>query len=869
MKTTLHPLARLFAGALLFALALVAQARDVSLFNNNWRYQRGDYPEASSPTYDDSHWERVGLPHSFSIPYFMARDFYVGYGWYRKELCLTADDLSQWLCLDFDGVFQQAEVYVNGQLAAHHTGGYTGFRVALSPYVHEGTNLIAVRVNNLWRANVAPRAGEHTFSGGIYRNVRLVKLAPLHVSWYGTRVTTPGLQDSHGTASPVCIETELYNADSHDLRFTLEHYVADSQGRRVSNVVSRRATAPAGQSTTLVMQTHDIKRPMLWSPEHPSMYHVVTVVRCDGHEVDRYETPFGFRWLEWTADRGFFLNGCHRYLRGANVHQDQAGWGDAATDSAAARDVKQIHEAGFDFIRGSHYPHSPAFVEACDHEGMLFWSEAPFWGIGGFKPDGFWDSSAYPVYEADRDGFETSAIEQLRDMIRIHRNHPSVIAWSMSNEPFFSSPEVMDRVRNLLRRMVDSCHHYDATRVAAIGGAQRPLDEGRIDRIGDVAGYNGDGATQPAFQQPGVASLVSEYGSTTAERPGEFGPGWGDLQRDDTWRGYPWRSGQAIWCGFDHGSIAGSALGKMGIIDYFRIPKRSWYWYRQTYRGIAAPQWPVAGTPARLQLTATKTGNIRADGTDDARLDITVHDSQGRLLNATPQVTLTVLSGPAQLPTGRELTFAPDSDIRILDGQAAIAVRAYYAGESLIEATAPGLEPARLRLTFTDGPAWVEGHTPTMTGHPYVRYVAQEDATPDEQTFGYNNPAFASSILTGSAAGLATDGNAATSWQPATDDASPYWMLDAEKELLLREVNLRFPTKGIYHFTVEVSADRTHWLTVADQASASGEQPREAYTVRLLDPQLKGRYVRISFVRTPESTPVALAEVSVKGIVCE
>ena len=143
-------------------------------------------------------------------------------------------------------------------------------------------------------------------------------------------------------------------------------------------------------------------------------------------------------------------------------------------------------------------------------------------------------------------------MQQLREMIRIHRNHPSIVAWSMCNEAFFSAPEAMTGVRRLLKRMVDLAHQLDATRPAAVGGAQRPLADERIDRIGDLAGYNGDGATQPDFQNPGIPNLVSEYGSVTADRPGEYAPGWGDLQRDEGWKGRSWRSGQAIWLSLIH-----------------------------------------------------------------------------------------------------------------------------------------------------------------------------------------------------------------------------------------------------------------------------------------------------------------------------
>jgi hypothetical protein len=148
----------------------------------------------------------------------------------------------------------------------------------------------------------------------------------------------------------------------------------------------------------------------------------------------------------------------------------------------------------------------------------------------------------------------------------------------------------------VLKDLVALSHELDPTRPAAIGGAQR----GEIDKLGDVAGYNGDGAT--LFLNPGIPSVVSEYGSTVSDRPGRYEPGWGDLQTEQ----FKWRSGQALWCAFDHGSIAGH-FGSMGMVDYFRLPKRQWYWYRNEYRHIPPPCVAGSGTPARLQLTADKT----------------------------------------------------------------------------------------------------------------------------------------------------------------------------------------------------------------------------------------------------------------------
>jgi hypothetical protein len=257
-------------------------------------------------------------------------------------------------------------------------------------------------------------------------------------------------------------------------------------------------------------------------------------------------------------------------------------------------------------------------------------------------------------------------------------------------------------MRAFLEELVNYTHTLDPTRPAAIGGAQRPVDENRIDQIGDLAGYNGDGSSLPVFQNPGVPSLVSEYGSTSAVRPGKYEPGWGDLAKDNGQAVHPWRSGQAIWCMFDHGSIAGENLGRMGIVDYYRLPKRAWYWYRNEYRRIPPPAWPQEGVPAGLKLAADKTELRSVDGTDDTLVAVTVVNKDGKPISNCPPVTLTVDRGPGEFPTGPSITFDPHSDIAIRDGQAAIEFRSYYAGRTLIRATSPGLRDATIEITSAD-----------------------------------------------------------------------------------------------------------------------------------------------------------------------
>lgn len=337
------------------------------------------------------------------------------------------------------------------------------------------------------------------------------------------------------------------------------------------------------------MQRIQIENPHLWSPENPELYEMESLLYENNQKIDRCITEFGIRWFHFSARKGFFLNGEHYKIHGANVHQDHAGWSDAVPRSGIKRDVQMIKECGMNFIRGSHYPHHTYFAEECDRQGILFWSENCFWGTGGPKEEGYWTASAYPVHEEDENAFEESCKNTLAEMIRANRNHPSIIVWSMCNEPFFTDAGTEQKTRELLKQLVDLSHKLDPTRPAAIGGAQR----GGFDVLGDIAGYNGDGAA--IFHDPGFPNFVSEYGSTVSDRPGKFESRYTDGVEID----HPWRSGKAIWCGFHHGSILGD-MGHMGMIDYYRLPLDTWYWYRKKFKGIPAPAHALCKRQIRL-----------------------------------------------------------------------------------------------------------------------------------------------------------------------------------------------------------------------------------------------------------------------------
>ena len=867
------------------ASALALQARETINLNREWKFLLGDQPGAEAPGYDAARWADIHLPHSFSLPYFMGTDFYTGYGWYRKTLDVPAAWQGKRVAIEFEGAFQDAELFVNGTRVGRHRGGYVGFSFDLTDALRPGANVLAVRLNNLWQPDLAPRAGDHTFSGGLYRDVCLVVTEPVHVAWQGTFVTTPTLAETRGAQSVVNIQTELRNDSGADRAATVRTEILDPSGAKVASV-SSRITVPAGGTVTCDQTTAPVAKPKLWHPDHPALYRAVTTVVDDrglllpGKVLDTYETTFGFRWIEWTADRGVFLNGQHTYLRGANVHQDHAGWGDAVTNAAFLRDVRQVKEAGFNFIRGSHYPKDPAFGEACDRLGVLWLSENIFWGIGGRHSDGGWGASAYPVTPEHETAFEESVLASLRAMIRIHRNHPSVLAWSMSNEPFFSDVP-MAKVRALLAREVALAHELDPTRLAGVGGAQRPLNAERIDRVGDFAAYNGDGASLAPFQKPGVPSLVSEYGSIVLERPGKFDPCWGDSLQSQVVNGrpeqFPWRAGEAVWCMFDHGTHAGANLARMGMVDYFRVPKRAFYWYREHYAGVPAPAWPSGNKPAKMALSADKTTISAPDGTDDVQLTVTLLDADGKPVDAAVPVTLSIVSGPGEFPTGPSIVFTPpgqgeDSDISIRDGQAAIAFRSYYAGTTTIRASSPGLPDAALTLATAGTPVFVPGLTPAVSARPYARYSARPATkaqasvasrpVPGGEVLALNRPTKATSSAPGAVSGFANDGDPATAWRAADARAGQSWEVFLEIAYEVGRIAVVFPEEAAHRYFIDVSADGIAWRQVIDQSTTSATDRRR---VAVGDFGRDVAYIRVRFVTSPDSPVPALSEVLVAG----
>ncbi len=837
-------------------------------FNREWKFARMDAEGAEAEDYNDSSWYNVGIPHDFSIPYWQEEKHYTGYGWYRKVFDVKSEWIGKRLTLDFEGVFHTAEVYVNGEYVDMHEGGYTGFEIDITDFVRAGSNTVAVRVSNLWRADLAPRAGEHMFTGGIYRDVELVVTSPVHMAWYGTFVQTP---DVDSDSSKVRVQAEVTNGSSTAQAVTLKHTIYDSSKKVVTTLDTGSVNIAAGDTFNFDNTTGDITGIKLWSPETPDLYSVHTEIMVGGASVDQYDTTFGFRWFEFDKDEGFFLNGEHYWIDGTNAHQDHAGWANAVTVAGLRRDVAMIKEAGLNFIRGSHYPHSPAYADACDEYGLLFWSEAPFWTTAAwgegpqegtsndYKVDG------YPTTgnRATEEAFEQSCMDAVYEMIRINRNHPSIIVWSMGNEPFFGDNH--DKKKALVSKMAGYAKELDPTRYTALGGTQG----GEYDHLPnvDIAGYNGDGADKPIYMNPGVANMVAEYSSHSGNRPDTYTIFYGSVQTENGEPiRYPWRSGIALWCAFHHGSILSRGYGDMGIIDYYRLPLNMWYYYRNNRTGVE-PEFSRDGTPARLSLTASDT-TIKNDGTSDTHIIVTVVDEAGNWVNNEPSVTFEVIEGPGFFPTGKTMNFKPGDSMR--DGKAAIEFRSYYAGTSVIEAYSssnPEIEPATITITTTGSGSVDEpdittmygafmsngGYVPNSIDEPTAYKYQMLKSTPMNASSGRN---FTQNMI---------DNDNSTSWT-ADVPGSGQWIYQEIEHggINLYKARLTFNGK-VYPYKISYKTDNItdeEWIPLK-------EYDKNTINQRPYEEDFGGvymRYIRIEFTDVPANEYANIAELRMYGI---
>ena len=575
-------------------------------FDRDWRFLKADAPGAENAAFNDSDWRTLDLPHDWSLEDLQpsvtngpsatlpampaptnspatgggrgrgrvsfpvvgpfspespgAKD--TGYtlggtGWYRKHFMLDKQSLGKRVALEFDGVYMNSDVWLNGHLLGNHPYGYTAFAYDLTEFLNSAgqENVLAVRVRNLGR-------NSRWYTGsGIYRHVWLTVTEPVHIAHWGTYITTPEVSESK---AQVVVETTVRNDSDTEQIATLTTQIVGSDGKIPGQPVPESIrSATAGENSTHKLPAHgettikhtiSVARPSLWTPETPTLYKAVSRVAIGTVVADEYQTPFGIRTLKYSVENGLQLNGKTIKLSGGCMHHDNGPLGSAAIDRAEERRVGLMKANGYNAIRTSHNPPSSVFLDACDRLGVLVLDEAfDCWEEGKNPED-------YGKY------FKNWWQQDLDSMILRDRNHPCVILWSVGNEV---PQRVKDSGYVIAKRLSDEVHRLDPTRpvteaiCAPWDGRQWSATATAFSFL-DVGGYNYQAGNYERDHQTFTNRIIVG----TESYPRDFAQYWRGVENNS------YVLGDFVWTGMDY-------LGEAGIgsarLDNTR--GETWPWF--------------------------------------------------------------------------------------------------------------------------------------------------------------------------------------------------------------------------------------------------------------------------------------------------
>ncbi|MGW4212412.1 glycoside hydrolase family 2 TIM barrel-domain containing protein [Lentzea sp. NPDC004789] len=605
--------------------------RTATSLDAGWRFLRADAAGAEAPAFNDSSWTPVNVPHTWNAADGQdgGSNYYRGIGWYRKHFTPPATLAGRRLWLQFDGVNQVADVWVNGVRLGQHRGGFAGFRFDATSALKLGQdNVIAVKVDNRAATDVAPLSADFTFFGGIYRGVSLIGLDLLGVRMgdYGGPGVYLRQRALTDTSASVEVTTKAWNNRSSVARVQVRAVVTDHTGVVVGESVStaRSVNAATGFDT---VQTVTIPRPHRWNGKaDPYLYRAsVEIVDADtGVVKDVVTEPLGLRTAAVDASTGFSLNGRHLRLNGVNAHQDRLNTGWAVTPDQHRQDFDLMDEMGVNALRTAHYQQAEQVYDLADERGYLVWSEIPL------------------VNEVtDSAAFRANAQQQLLELIRQNFNHPSIAFWGIGNEQRTSDTAT----NNLLRDLAASVRAEDSGRLSTYASNLGDLDP--VSSHADLAAYNkyygwydksstGPGAWADRLHaaDPARRIALSEYGAGGSVVQHEENPSppvttsrwhpeeYQTLVHENSWaqlrsRDFLW--GTFVWNMFDFAVDSrseGDTLGRndKGLVTYDRAVRKDAFWFYKA-------QWTdtpfVHLNSARwTQRTAAAT-TVRAYGTTD------------------------------------------------------------------------------------------------------------------------------------------------------------------------------------------------------------------------------------------------------------
>ncbi len=590
------------------AFQVQAQKREVQLLDTGWRFLNKEIPTTNLSQVDDSSWQTITVPHDWAIagPFDMTIDMQkvtviedgdrgaklrtgrtgalpcFGIGWYRKALNISKADEGKRIFVEFDGAMSRSKVYLNGIYVGEWPYGYSSFSFELTKLIQFGKeNILSVRLEN-------KEESSRWYSGaGIYRNVRLVKTAPVRVAHWGTYITTPVVTVQKGE---VTIKTEI----DGDEKVQLITEIFDANGKKIASTKSE------GNKT--FEQRLKVNKPSLWSPETPILYTAVSKVFVGKTQKDEYKTTFGFRTIRFDKDKGFFLNGKYTKFKGVCLHHDLGSIGAAVSHRATERQLVMMKEMGVNAIRTSHNPPSLELLKICDSIGLMVQVESFDEWKNGKNTNGYGEF------------FDEWAEKDLTAMIKRDRNHPSVVMWSIGNE---IREQGMPEGAAMAKFLTKISHDLDPTRPVSAGfnnwkGAIKNGLAAEVDLVG--FNYAPDFYDKMRQENPTFTIYGSETASTVSSR-GEYKfpvvaskkawytdyqltsydletCSWADLPdfefqyQDDL----EFVAGEFVWTGFDYlgepspyneGTPARSSY--FGIVDLAGIPKDRYYLYQSKW----------------------------------------------------------------------------------------------------------------------------------------------------------------------------------------------------------------------------------------------------------------------------------------------
>ena len=543
---------------------------------------------AEAPAFDDAPWRSLDLPHDWSIEGPFSRNeaagnqgayLPTGIGWYRKTFSLPETCKDKQVSIEFDGVYQDSEVWINGHSLGKRPFGYVSFAYDLTEHLKfDGPNVLAVRVDNSVQTNSRWYSGS-----GIYRHVWLLATGKVHVDRWGTFATTPQVSKESAT---VRIETRVKNEGKNNVKFTLATDLFDKEGKVVKGLEMTSESVAGGVGDFVTQFVVD--RPNLWSVDAPYLYRLQTTLKEQDRILDQYDTPLGVREVRYDADKGCLINGRHVKLNGVCLHHDGGSVGAAVPERVWQRRLETLREMGCNAIRTSHNPPAPEFLDLCDKLGFLVMDEAfDEWRVPKIE-----QRYAYHVH------FDEWWERDVRSMVLRDRNHPSVAMWSAGNE-------VPDQIEPdgaaTLKKLLDVFHKLDPTRLVTVG-CDRIVAEPKSATpeflaLLDIVGYN---YVRPLARAEGEVLQHRQAGlpQTAGGRHGKplHGRVRGDYASrrganpdvEQLWKfvgTYDYVIGDFMWTGIDYLGEARwpSKNSTSGVLDTCGFKKDGFYFYQSQW----------------------------------------------------------------------------------------------------------------------------------------------------------------------------------------------------------------------------------------------------------------------------------------------